>query len=189
MEEWRDIEGYEGLYQVSNEGRVRSLNYHLTKKSKDLKQFLTPKGYLTVTLCDKQKMKTYSVHRLVAKAFIPNPNNLLEVNHKNEDKTDNRVFINHDGSVDESKSNLEWCDRKYNMNYGTCLQRACDKLTNGKKSKQVYQYTLDGELVNVWASTQECKRNGFSQGHIASCCRNEYGKKTHKGYKWSYNPL
>lgn len=116
-EEWKDIKGYEGLYQVSNLGRVRSLSRYVKHrtiyilKGKLLKQRTRGKGYLAVTLCKNSKLKHYYVHRLVAEAFIPNPNNLPQVNHKDENKSNNCV------------DNLEWCDDKYNTNYGTRNER------------------------------------------------------------------
>lgn len=183
MEEWRDIEGYEG-YQISSEGRVRSLDRCVVYKDgskhfykgKILKFSINVFGYYQIGLCKNGVRKFHRVNRLVAKAFIPNPDNLPEVNHKDEDKTNNNV------------DNLEWCDRKYNMNYGTAIERGSEKLRNNHKlSKKVYQYTLDNQLVKVWDSTMECQRNGYHSGHISNCCRGIL--KQHKGYKWSYFPL
>ena len=116
MEEiWKDIVGYEGLYQVSNFGRVKSLAKYKNgnggskfwRKERILKPANTGRGYLMVVLIKEKKRTTYILHRLVAQAFIPNPNNLPQINHKDENKTNNVV------------SNLEWCDNKYNSNYGT----------------------------------------------------------------------
>lgn len=114
---WKDIEGYEGLYQVSNLGRVKSLDrkeyfYRGDTPVERIRKgcILSPSsscGYLHVNLHDGKKRKMKLIHRLVAQAFIPNPDILPEVNHKNELKTDNSV------------SNLEWCTAKYNSNYGT----------------------------------------------------------------------
>ena len=128
IEEWRPIEGYEGLYEVSNTGRVRSLdmyvksrygNYRL-HKGKVLSPAKDTNGYLTVILSCNGKHNSIRVHRLVAKTFISNPDNLIEVNHKDEDKTNNSV------------ENLEWCDRKYNINYGSRKDKVKDtKIKNG----------------------------------------------------------
>ena len=112
---WRPIEGYEGLYEVSNTGQIRSLDMYLKCKGKSYRlqkgKVLSPSkntdGYLQVGLCCNGKYKKCLVHRLVAQVFLPNPDNLPEVNHLDEDKTNNRV------------ENLEWCDRKYNLNYGS----------------------------------------------------------------------
>ena len=106
MEHWKDIEGYEGLYQVSDLGRVKALNYNKTGMERVLSAGKDTGGYMYVILHKNGKGKMCSVHRLVAQAFIPNPNGLPEINHKDECKTNNIV------------SNLEWCTAKYNMNYG-----------------------------------------------------------------------
>ena len=125
MEEWRDVKGYEGLYQVSNEGRIKSLERDWTfgkggKRHKDetiMKLQKSSRGYNRLILT-KDGVETYKlVHRLVAEAFIENPQNLPQVNHKDENKTNNFVFVNDDGSVDLEKSNLEWCDQQYNNTY------------------------------------------------------------------------
>ena len=111
---WRDIPGYEGKYQVSNTGEVKSLNYNHTGEIKLLKQGIKKKGYRQVNLYKNGKVKHHLVHRLVAIAFIPNPNNYKEVNHKDEDPSNNNV------------KNLEWCTREYNNNYGTRNKRTSE---------------------------------------------------------------
>lgn len=186
MEEWRDIEGYEGLYQVSNYGNVKSLNYRRTGKEKMLSPNANNCGYLYVNLWKEGKMKYKQIHQLVAKAFIQNPLNLPQVNHKDENKTNNFVFVRQDGTVDQERSNLEWCTQGYNNNYGTRNKRAAEARINGKRSKQVFQYSLDGTLVAIWPSTAECGRNGFYITNVSACCNGK--RKTHKGYRWSYNP-
>lgn len=165
MEIWRDIEKYEGLYQVSNQGRVKSLKFG---KEKILKSGKDKDGYLKVDLCKDGKKKTCQVHRLVAQAFIDNPSNLEQVNHKDEDKTNNNV------------SNLEWCSAKYNMNYGTHNERVAKAL-----SKQVNQYSLDDKLIATYPSTMEVERQlGYSNKNISKCCLGKY-KQAYK-YKWRY---
>lgn len=169
---WKDIKEYEGLYQVSNYGRVRSLNYNHTKKIRELKVYTNEFGYLRAYLRKDNITNVFFVHRLVADAFIPNPLNLPQVNHKDENKTNNNV------------ENLEWCSCTYNINYGTRKEKVAKKNTNGKKSKIVLQYALDGTFIREWPSTNECGRNGFSQNHVADCCRGKY--KQHKGFIWKY---
>lgn len=165
MEEiWRDIKGYEGLYQVSNLGRVKSLNYNHTKKEKILTNNKHNTNYLSVTLVKNKVKKQILVHRLVAEAFIPNKYNYPIVNHKNEDKSNNKV------------DNLEWCTYEYNNNYGTRVV---------KTTKQVYQYTLDGQLIKKWKSINEIQRIlGFKTGGICNCCKCR--TNTAYGFKWRY---
>lgn len=166
MEIWKDVEGYEGLYQVSNMGRVKSLKYD---KEKIIKSCKNSRGYLIVNLYKDKKMKDHKVHRLVAQAFLPNPNNLPQVNHKNEIKTDNRV------------DNLEYCDSSYNNNYGSRTERAVKA-----KSKPVLQFTKDGEFIRKWESaTQVSRELGFNQSSISNCCKGKIYKSV-GGYKWCY---
>ena len=171
-------------YQVSNLGRLMSLNYRGTGRAKLRKLNERKDGYLEVALSKNGKEDLILVHRLVAETFIPNPDNLPEVNHKDEDKTNNFVFLNEDGSVDKEKSNLEWKSHKGNCNHGTRNQRVIKANTNGKCSKKVLQFTLDGKFVREWPSTKEAERNGYTSCLVAACCRGE--QKTHKGFKWQY---
>ena len=105
---WKDVKGYEGKYKVSNKGRIKSLNYQNSKKEKLLHLRIGKKrqGYLDVMLSSKNVQKRHKIHRLVAEAFIPNPNNYPEINHIDEDVSNNNV------------NNLEWCTKLYNLNYG-----------------------------------------------------------------------
>ncbi len=185
MEEWKDIKGYEGLYQVSNEGRVKSLDHTIvcdngkgvaTKKQKGkiLRSFSRKLTYQTVGLSKGGKEKHYQVHRLVAEAFIDNPDNLPCVNHKDENPSNN-VW-----------TNLEWCTHQYNMNYGTCQQRKSEKMKG--KTKKVYQYTLNGELVGKYVSVEEASRkNNVSVWGIYSVCSGK--QKAAYGYIWLYNDI
>lgn len=169
MEEiWKDIDGYDGMYQVSNTGRVKSV-----RKNIILRQGIA-RGYKSVILSTNNIPKNYSVHRLVANAFIPNPDNLPQVNHKDENKANNCI------------SNLEWCTPKYNYNYGTINIRKSQKQLNDKnKSKVVLQYSLDGTFIKEWKSTMDVQRNlGFCHSYISECCR---GKQSYAyGYIWKY---
>ena len=176
LEIWRtavyDGEVYEGLYKVSNFGRILSLNYHQTGKADLMTPSKVGTGYLRVQLWKNKEYKTCLVHRLVAETFLPNPENLPQVNHIDEDKTNNRV------------DNLEWKSHRDNCNHGTRNERSAKTRTNGKLSKRVLQLSLSGDLIKEWESTRECERNGFDHGHVAACCRGE--KKQYKGFRWEY---
>ena len=169
-------------YQVSNFGQILSLNYNKTGKPKLLKPGKNKQGYPTVILVKDGKKKTCRVHRLVAETFIPNPDNLPQVNHKiegDEGKTMNFVFFNEDGTIDKERTTIEWVTAKENTNYGTRNERSAKT-----KSKPVLQFTLDGILVKEWSSTRDCGRNGFVQSNVSRCCRGE--KKSHKGFIFKY---
>lgn len=165
-EEWRPIPGYEGMYEVSNYGRVKSY-----KQQKE--RILSPcnrRGYYYVELCKDGKEKRYHVHRLVTTAFIPNPNNLPEVNHKDEDKGNNHV------------TNLEWCDRSYNIVYGTRTQRMVEKL-----SIPVVALDKNGNLVSEFESIREASRvTGIAPINICRCCKHKDGYKSRGGFIWIY---
>jgi len=192
MEEWKDIEGYEGLYQVSNYGRVKSLQREIAYKDgrkktiqeKILHTFISNLGYYHVMLSKNGVPKRYKVHRLVAKAFIPNPNNLPIINHKDENPKNNFV------------ENLEWCTQKYNVNYGTMIERCRKKLINRIDiSKEVEQYTFGGDLVETFKSVSEVERKypQFKTSSVSRCCRggqivnSKWQTITkYKGYVWKY---
>ena len=182
-----DDELYEGLYKVSNLGRILSLNYNHTGKPGLMNPGKDTNGYSMVILWKNGEPKTIKVHRLVAQTFLPNPENKPCINHKiegDEGKTINMVFFNEDGTIDKERTTIEWVTYKENNDYGTRTERAAKARINGKKSKKVLQFTLDGEFVREWESTMECGRNGFSQSHVAACCRGE--RKTHKGFCFMY---
>ena len=171
-EVWRDVKGYEGLYQVSNMGRVKSLerknNYGRTVKERILKPAFDGWGYLVVTLCADGKRKNLMVHRLVCEAFNDNRDEKPEVNHINEIKTDNRAC------------NLEWCTRIENLTHGTRSERSAKTL-----SKPICQYTLDEKIVKTWASLTEVKRQtGFGQSHISQVANGK--RKQAYGFIWKY---
>ena len=187
-EQWRtavyDGEIYEGLYKVSNLGRILSLNYNGTGKPGLMTPSEKKKGYLHVKLWKNGEKKYCLVHRLIAFTFLPNPENLPQVNHKDEDKTNNFVFLNEDGTVNKEKSNLEWKSPKDNINHGTRNERAAKANTNGKCSKRVLQLTLTGDLIREWPSAHECGRNGFTISSVCKCCNGK--QKSHKGFRFMY---
>ena len=169
QEEWRDIKGYENMYQISNMGNVKSLNYKQTGREKIMKSLVDKDGYLFVCLCKNRKVKPFKVHRLVAQAFISNPNNYPCVNHKDENKQNNCV------------SNLEFCTVKYNNIYNGRQKRIAEKL-----SKPVLKIDpISNEIVAEFPSIKEVERQlGYNQGNISKCCKGK--RNTAGGFKWRY---
>lgn len=174
------IKGYEG-YKVSNTGKVRSDiirsrwgGFRKRKHPLELKQDITHDGYCRVTLNAGNISKHFAVHRLVALAFIPNPSNLPEINHKDEDTRNNHV------------DNLEWCSRKYNANFGTLPQREKSWSTNHpSKSKPVIQLSVNGDFIAEFPSINEAVRQtSVSERGIGRCCMGKAA--TSGGYKWKY---
>lgn len=171
---WKDVKGYEGLYQVSNLGNVRSLVRQT--KGKLLAQSKR-RGYLYVGLykkddCENRTIKQVLVHRLVAEAFVSNPNSYNEVNHIDECKTNNRA------------DNLEWCSHKYNINYGMGAIRR--KQHSGEPfAKAVIQKDLEGNVLKRWRSLGEIERKtGMAKSGICRCCNRQ--NATAYGYVWVY---
>ena len=156
----KNIKGYEGLYGITTEGDVYSY-----KSKKFLKPVADCKGYLFVRLCKDGKVKNYRIHRLVAEAYLPNSENLPQINHRDENKTNNCL------------QNLEWCDASYNTNYGT----RNEKVSNSKKIP-ILQYTLDGEFIREWHSATDIGIEVKST--ICNCLKGRY--KTAYGYLWKY---
>lgn len=157
MEIYKDIRGYEGLYQVSDTGKVYSI-----KRNKEL-SIQKSKGYLRVQLWKNGSCKWFLIHRLVAEAFIPNPDNLPQVNHKDECKFNNNI------------DNLEWCSAKYNSNYGTRITRM---------EKEVLQYDLNGNFIKKWPSIKSTSDFGFIPQRVGQVC---LGRSFHhKNYIWKY---
>ena len=182
---------YEGLYKISNLGRIKNINYRNTGRERLMNPVERKDGYLQVDLSKNKETKTCLVHRLVAFAFLENPENKPYINHKiegDEGKKINMVIFNKDGTVNKEKTTIEWVTPKENNDYGTHKERAgkaiSKALTNGIRSKRVLQLSLDGELIREWPSTKECERNGFSHQHIVACCNGK--RKTHKGFRWKY---
>ena len=180
-EEWKDILGFEGLYQASNFGRIKSVDRFRKGKNgslapvkeRILKPKLTHNGYYLIGLYKNSIQKFYYVHRLVYEAFNGTIPEGLQVNHINEIKTDNRL------------SNLNLMTAKENVNYGTGIDRCHNQLINGKKSKPVLQFTLEDILVKEYPSSIQIERElGFDQGNICRCCNGK--QKTAYNYKWKY---
>lgn len=178
---WKPISGFEGLYEVSNHGDVRSLTRYIKhdyfmqkRKGMTIRQSTSKTGYKRVTLTKNGKPHYFNVHRLVAQAFIPNPNNFSQVNHKNENKNDNRV------------GNLEWCTQAYNNAYGTRMKRVIEANKIAQASKPVCQYNDAGEIVHKWRSLREIERETkFSRKHVADCCKGKV--KTAYGFTWKFD--
>jgi hypothetical protein len=164
MEEWKPVKGFETKYMISNLGRVKSLSTNVILSPAD-----NGNGYMRVNLYGSGKHHTKYIHVLMVEAFIPNPDNLTEVNHKDENKANNTL------------SNLEWCTHVYNCNYGTRVER-----TREKKSKPIAQYKLTGELVKVWNNIAEIRQAfNCSRSSIYNCLSG-ISKSSH-GYKWSFD--
>ena len=189
-EEWRDIKGYEGKYQVSSLGRVKSLkDSHGNYREKILSPKPKGKDYLGIQLCKNGKYKPFYIHRLVALHFIPNPNNYKEVNHIDENKTNNCV------------TNLEWCTKKYNANYGTRTQRIAEKSAitqkiNGKNKGSKHPKAHKVQCITTgrkFKTIKEAAEHYFINSHanIIMCCqgkRKSAGKHPITGEKliWKY---
>lgn len=162
---WKDVPNYEGYYEVSNTGLIRSKNgLRKPQKSWD--------GYLYVKLCKKGECKKIKIHRLVALAFIPNPNNLPEINHKDEDTTNNVV------------ENLEWCNRTYNNNYGTRNARSAIGISKAN-GKRVMQFSKRNEYIDTYDSAiKAAKALNIDSTGITACARGR--RKSAGGYIWKY---
>ena len=174
-------------YQITDDGRVWS-----DKRKKWLKPLINNSGYHQVRLSKDGKYYMKCIHKLVAEAFIPNPNNYNEVDHVDTDLNNNTV------------SNLHWCNRLINNNNPLTKQHRSEAakgkvkseetkkkmsklmINNSKISKQVYQYTLNGDLVAVWKSTMDCERNGFNHSEVCTCCNGTRGRISYKNYIWKY---
>jgi hypothetical protein len=155
---WKDVVGYEGFYQVSNFGNVRSIRF---EKIKTIYPYKKSTGYFHVNLCVCRKSKMFLVHRLVAMAFIENKHNYEFINHKDENKSNNQV------------SNLEWCTASYNNNYGTRNEKR-----NKKLCKKVVQFKNGIEINRFDSVNQAAEKLGYSKSHISNII-NENIKNTH----------
>ena len=190
-EEWRAISGYEGLYEVSNLGRVKSLprgkQWPYRRTHNNIRSFKYINRYPSVNLSKKGMAKFHFVHRLVAMAFIPNPNNYPFVNHEDESRNNNRV------------ENLEWCTHKYNVNYGTARQRmleskaknpnirAIQKHVGELNSKAVRQLSPKGDFIAEYKSmTEACEATGVNISTIIRHCKGRASKGTTRKFKFEY---
>lgn len=215
---WKDISGYEGKYQVSNTGRVRSLNYKRTGKIKVMKLSTNKLGYKIIMLSKNGKCKTWQVHRLVAQAFLPNPNNYPIINHKDENPKNNTVW------------NLEWCSQEYNINYGTRNEKASNSMLgkhlteehkrkiseakkgknkgkhhteetkrkigeaikgkNHPKAKPILMFTLDGVFIRRFDCVADANEYLGKDRVDGNIRKCARGKyKTAWGYKWKYEEV
>lgn len=173
-EEWRDVVGYEGLYQVSNLGRVKSLPRKHQLRCIIVAQHPTGGGYLTVTLTKNKKRKNFRTHKLVALCFLQIEEGKDEINHINENKFDNSV------------ENLMRCDRSFNVNYGGRNIVVGYKLRNRKdQSKKVYQLDNDGNVIKIFRSVNDASRfYGISVNGISRVCRGERQKYKNMYFKY-----
>lgn len=163
-----EIEGFKG-YFVSKVGDVFILKEDTLDK---MKSRIERNGYARIGICHNGKQYQKSVHRLVASAFIPNPDRLPQINHKNENKLDNRV------------ENLEWCTAKYNANYGTRIYKIKKNNRGKTREKEVAKCDMGGCILKVYASISEAVKDSHNRAHIIDCCKNRRNK--HHGYKWKY---
>lgn len=177
MEEWKDICGFEGYYQISSAGRVRSLDRYARVcgggkrlvKGKILKPIRCTNGYLEISLNKGGERRVFLVHRLVANHFIENKSNFPEVNHKDEVIDNNCV------------ENLEWCTSKYNANYGTRNER----MMIGRETKPINQFHINGKLIKRWDCMMDaCREYGADVSSMIRVCKGK--QKTCKGFKWEY---
>ena len=176
-EVWKDIPGYEGLYQVSDKGNVRSINWRNKGVIRDLRSREHPCGYRQVLLRANGITRMVTIHRLVASAFIPNPNNLPQVNHIDENKANNDV------------RNLEWCSASYNVKYS--IYRHPERKHGTKQpawkygNEKIVQLDLNDNVVKVWGGTPELIRDTpWGVSNIVCCCNG--GRKTAYGFRWRF---
>jgi hypothetical protein len=181
MEIWKDIEGFEGLYQVSSYGRVRSFDRYdrmgRVKRGTILAPCDNSRGYKYVCLCKDGSKKHEYIHRLVAMHFLINDRNCSQINHKDENKSNNNL------------SNLEWCTPSENINYGNAIHKIKTNRNHAsigvKFRKKVSQFDRCGLLIALWPSiTAAAKALGCSDSAIVIACKNK--RRTALGYVWRY---
>jgi hypothetical protein len=171
-EEWRDIKGYEGRYQVSNLGEIKSLKYAQMDLQRILKPHITARGYYSICLCNNGTSEVTTVHRVVAKTFIDNPLNLPQVNHKDGNKLNNRV------------DNLEWVTARQNTEHAwkNELKKGGKYLYN---TQSVYQFDLNMNFIRKYDTQSEAEEiTGIKQGDISKCCNKKRNKAG--GFIWLF---
>jgi len=174
QEIWKDVPGYEGIYQASTFGRIKSLPNPGNRHYEIIMiPFVRERGYKFITLIKNGIKWGTMVHRVIGITFIDNPLSLPYINHKDENPSNNHV------------DNLEWCTPKYNSNYGTGIKRNALARINGIRSKKVYKFSLDGEYIEEYPSLNEVgRKDGFNIKNISSVCLGR--RKYANGFKWSY---
>ena len=187
FEFWQDIPEYEGLYQVSTYGRIKSVDRivkhnnakgFVIRKGKILSPHKTPEGYMFCGLCKEGKVAHKKIHRMVAITFLPIPQFILDAFHSNETK---RIEVNHKDENKENNAidNLEWCTSRYNANYGNHIRKIVEKhsmpIISTSKSGTIREYSSAAEAERI---------TGINTANINACCKNR--RKTAGGYYWQY---
>lgn len=184
---WKDIPCYEGLYQVSNFGNVRSITFRNCKctknRIKNLKLTFDKRNYLRVSLYKKGKMNTFQVHRLVALTFMPDKSNFKSMPEEDRNKINlDKLEVNHKDEISNNNKleNLEWCTRAYNSHYATGIKRM-----GIAHRKEVIQKTIDNNIIRKWNSIKEASESlNICNVAIFNCCKGK--SKTCNGYRWEY---
>lgn len=161
------------MYEVRSDGAIFALNYRNTGKRVKCKQSSDAYGYAVLSVLLSKGYKAIPVHRIIATAFIPNQDGFQYVNHKDENKQNNKA------------SNLEWCSAKYNINYGTRNERTSNARLAKKYARPIAQIK-DGEILNIFYSFQQARAAGFDSAAIQKVARRVKHHVTHKGYEWKF---
>ena len=173
IEIWKPVVGYEGLYEVSNLGKVKAIKWHRGEEEKEMRPYTTYKGYLRLRLTKNGKGKQFQIHRLVAEAFIPNPENKPYIDHINTDRTDNRV------------ENLRWVTNKENCNNPISKQNY-SKSNKGKTAVPILQFDKNMNFIKKWESMTDAETSLGIKSRLSEYCSEKYGRKTAGGFIWRY---